>query len=244
MLLRRISKHVKDQNWFAVGIDFVIVVVGVFIGLQVTEWGQARADRVNERAALERLVVEYRNNLELLAKDKAKSRRTMAATARLLEMIAPEPDPGITEADIAPILNDCMTNAKFTPALGATNSLAASGELRLIGDPEIQRMLTQWPATAQVMIEWQDIERMHGEELILGFTYDYIAWPTLDVNDDGTGRPSRMTSDLQGLFSSLRFEGLLYNRWYNTGASIRRMEALEADTNALIQRMEARLAAL
>jgi hypothetical protein len=27
-------KHVQDQNWFAVGIDFLIVVTGVFIGIQ------------------------------------------------------------------------------------------------------------------------------------------------------------------------------------------------------------------
>lgn len=32
MLFRRISKHVKDQNWIAVGIDFLIVVFGVWIG--------------------------------------------------------------------------------------------------------------------------------------------------------------------------------------------------------------------
>jgi hypothetical protein len=28
MILRRVTEHVRDQNWFAVGIDFVIVVVG------------------------------------------------------------------------------------------------------------------------------------------------------------------------------------------------------------------------
>ncbi|CAN5636176.1 hypothetical protein BH23GEM3_BH23GEM3_02670 [soil metagenome] len=28
MILRRVMKHVEDQNWFAVGIDFVIVVAG------------------------------------------------------------------------------------------------------------------------------------------------------------------------------------------------------------------------
>lgn len=44
MLLRRITKHVKDQNWFAVGIDFVIVVIGVFIGIQVANWNDSRAD--------------------------------------------------------------------------------------------------------------------------------------------------------------------------------------------------------
>ena len=42
MLLRRIIEHVKAQNWFAVGIDFVIVVVGVFIGIQVANWNDAR----------------------------------------------------------------------------------------------------------------------------------------------------------------------------------------------------------
>jgi hypothetical protein len=34
MLLRRMIEHVKAQNWFAVGLDFFIVVTGVFIGLQ------------------------------------------------------------------------------------------------------------------------------------------------------------------------------------------------------------------
>ena len=55
MLLRRITEHVKDQNWFAVGIDFFIVVVGVFIGLQVSNWNDARSDARTERALLERL---------------------------------------------------------------------------------------------------------------------------------------------------------------------------------------------
>ncbi|MEM1260850.1 MAG: hypothetical protein AAGH76_00495 [Pseudomonadota bacterium] len=44
MLFRRISKHVKDQNWFAVGIDFAIVVVGVVLGIEVANWSDARAD--------------------------------------------------------------------------------------------------------------------------------------------------------------------------------------------------------
>jgi len=34
MILRRITEHVKTQNWFAIGLDFVIVVVGVFIAFR------------------------------------------------------------------------------------------------------------------------------------------------------------------------------------------------------------------
>jgi len=43
MLLRSITKHVKDQNWFAVGLDFFIVVVGVFIGMQVANWNDVQS---------------------------------------------------------------------------------------------------------------------------------------------------------------------------------------------------------
>ena len=42
MLLRSLTKHVKDQNWFAVVIDFIIVVFGVFFGLQIGERSSLR----------------------------------------------------------------------------------------------------------------------------------------------------------------------------------------------------------
>ncbi|MEO1029359.1 MAG: hypothetical protein AAFX02_09920 [Pseudomonadota bacterium] len=48
----------KAQNWTAVGIDFVIVVVGVFIGLQVANWNTARADRIQEREIVLQLIAE------------------------------------------------------------------------------------------------------------------------------------------------------------------------------------------
>ena len=55
MLLRRITKHVKDQNWFAVALDFFIVVVGILIAFRITEWSEARSDAIAEQALLERL---------------------------------------------------------------------------------------------------------------------------------------------------------------------------------------------
>jgi hypothetical protein len=42
MNLRRLIEHLKGQHWTAVAIDFVIVVVGVFVGIQVSNWNQQR----------------------------------------------------------------------------------------------------------------------------------------------------------------------------------------------------------
>jgi len=55
MLLRRVTKHVTDQNWFAVFIDFFIVVVGVFIGIQVANWNDTRLENKLSEDFTERL---------------------------------------------------------------------------------------------------------------------------------------------------------------------------------------------
>jgi len=52
MILRRVIEHVKRQHWTAILIDFVIVVVGVFIGMQVTNWNEVRAERALESGYL------------------------------------------------------------------------------------------------------------------------------------------------------------------------------------------------
>ncbi|MCR9266507.1 MAG: hypothetical protein NXI03_02970, partial [Alphaproteobacteria bacterium] len=55
MILSRISRALKDQNWLAVGIEFVIVILGVVIGFQISNWNQVQSDRRGETELLRRL---------------------------------------------------------------------------------------------------------------------------------------------------------------------------------------------
>lgn len=66
MILRRVIQHVKKQEWTAIWIDLVIVVLGVFIGIQVANWNEERADRAAYHAALVRLNAEIDTNLASL----------------------------------------------------------------------------------------------------------------------------------------------------------------------------------
>jgi len=63
VILRRITEHVKAQNWTAVALDFFIVVVGVFIGIQVANWNDARADNARERELLAELKIEISESM-------------------------------------------------------------------------------------------------------------------------------------------------------------------------------------
>lgn len=79
MLLRRFAKHVKDQNWFAVGLDVIVVIVGIFLGMQFTEWNDRMKDRDDSKEFL------YRIYSELQDTERASSR----VRQRRLELIKP-----------------------------------------------------------------------------------------------------------------------------------------------------------
>lgn len=55
MILSRITRALKAQNWLAVGIEFVIVILGIVVGFQVTTWNATRQDRVDEARFVENL---------------------------------------------------------------------------------------------------------------------------------------------------------------------------------------------
>ena len=49
IIIRRFTEHFRRQDWFALLMDLLIVVVGIYLGLQVDAWNTARQDRITER---------------------------------------------------------------------------------------------------------------------------------------------------------------------------------------------------
>jgi hypothetical protein len=58
MIIRRLTKHVKEQNWFAVILDFIIVVVGILIAFQITDWSETRKQEFETKRALSAIEVD------------------------------------------------------------------------------------------------------------------------------------------------------------------------------------------
>jgi hypothetical protein len=68
MILRRVIAHFRKQEWTAIAIDLVIVVLGVFIGLQVQAFAVERDRQKSERDYLTRLHGEVEQLLETRAR--------------------------------------------------------------------------------------------------------------------------------------------------------------------------------
>ncbi len=67
MILQRITLGLKKHDWDVVLIEVLIVVVGIFIGLQVNDWNEARKDRLDEQASLVRLLADLDQSITALA---------------------------------------------------------------------------------------------------------------------------------------------------------------------------------
>lgn len=62
-IVRRVIAHVKAQNWFAVTVDFLIVVMGVFVGIQASNWNEARIEALHRQQIIDALVTNLNDTV-------------------------------------------------------------------------------------------------------------------------------------------------------------------------------------
>jgi hypothetical protein len=100
MILRRVIEHVRAQNWFAVGLDFGIVVIGVFVGIQVSNWNQERVGAEQQQRYLERLESDFTSIQERIDEHFATFEQVIGGADYILELLRmPEEDFRSVEID-------------------------------------------------------------------------------------------------------------------------------------------------
>lgn len=96
MRLRRLSEYVREQNWFAVGLDLVIVFLAVFIGLQADNWNEQRIANTDARTYYARLTDDLEAELATREQRVAYYERTKRhAEAALDQLRAPDQPVGL-----------------------------------------------------------------------------------------------------------------------------------------------------
>ena len=141
MIVQRLGEAVRNQNWITVLIEFVVVVVGIFVGLQANNWNEARLERAQERGSLERLLEEADNSVAYIERQVEFGTSIIDSQRALLEVLysgKPLPD------DTAP-LEWGFETLNFFPAMAPMRSvydeLTAAGGLRQIRSSHVRDMI-------------------------------------------------------------------------------------------------------
>ena len=152
-ILGRLAEAVREQNWFAVALEVVIVVVGVVIGFQVTAWGQDRADAAKERGYLEQI------SADLAETERAMSEADEGALGveraiYLLERAFYTPERPPRDSLLVWVGNAAF-GAPRRPVLGTVEALVATGDLALIRTDSLRSALTEYLEDAREEIDVQ-----------------------------------------------------------------------------------------
>jgi hypothetical protein len=84
MILRNLARSLREQNWTAITVEFVLLVAGVFLGIQAANWNAARIERSLETKYLTRLAEDVRGDLVEIDEIARVSGQRMAALDHLL----------------------------------------------------------------------------------------------------------------------------------------------------------------
>ncbi|NMP15602.1 hypothetical protein [Thalassotalea sp. Y01] len=194
MLLRRINLHLKQQNWTAVILDFLVVVLGIVVGLQITDWNEQRKDNAKEQQYLSQIYRDFGVNIEkanaLVAHHDERVNDSMYAISKIIKQ-KPQDD------EEAERFKWAVLTLKQRPPLmlemGGYNALIAAGDFALIRDNELRNLFIRIDSaitTDKEMLDifagqdWNEQDQLRigktlphpsGRGLAFEVDYDYVA---------------------------------------------------------------------
>ena len=154
MISQRFLNHLKQQHWTGVFIELVIVVLGVFLGLQAQDWNQARQDRIRELSYLTRIAAELDTSISSIkhAIDTEKQRQ---AYGELL--IRSVKDVDLVKANpgrfIAALMQAGWT---YSPAIGDATfqEMKSAGDLGLVGNAGLRSEIVSFYSFVNEGEQW------------------------------------------------------------------------------------------
>ena len=150
MILRRFSSALRRQDWPALALEIVVVVLGVFIGLQVSNWNEARLEAQREALYLAALREDFVAVIAELEGDIARYEE-IANAMTLLLVEAHKPAPELPLAELAAAVR-LLTAMEGTPIVSDTyTNLTGSGDLAIISSQAIKNAMAAFFSKADTI---------------------------------------------------------------------------------------------
>ncbi|MDM9631115.1 DUF6090 family protein [Robiginitalea aurantiaca] len=217
---------------YAIG-EIVLVVLGIVIALQIDNWNEWRQEREVEQIVLRQLEEDYESNLKQL-NQKVEIRKNIiqAALGILQAMDQPE---GVARDSLIANLTVLLIDPTFDPI---ENDMSSTGNLRLITNHKLKRLLSTWSAdivaVREIEQDWSKIIYQQYQPVVtrMGLSRDManhftndldLEWqldPTTGFNKVAIGKSTHNTT-VSEIIRSEELEGLVsYAITYNSAANL------------------------
>lgn len=247
MTLRRVMQHLREQNWTAIGIEFVILVVGVFLGIQVQAWASARAQAEQHHRYYDRLQADFRLIGDRIDSHLATFEQVIAGAEYILDLVR-LPDAEFREAEVdGPRFETALallTEQRIPPGRSAAYvEMLSAGQLSSLRDDSLRDRLAEYDRLSQIHLEVFRTTAMNNNTQI-PVVYRHFRIVTVPDPDMMSGIRNRVHSyDLQGMRNDPEFETavmILHQSTLNNLGVRRRESDLTAEILRLLAAGESR----
>jgi hypothetical protein len=174
LILSRIANELKNQNWIVVVLELIVVVAGIFLGLQADAWYEARNDRLSERFHVQQLNLDAGLNaaeLESMAEHHSSRADELMFAAGVVKKGKIEPE------EIERFKWAILTTLQYPPAeitTGAYDALIASGDFPVLRDAALRSQLVKLQSYFDALAS--RTENLRGSEQGAELIFDEVAY--------------------------------------------------------------------
>lgn len=158
-LLRRIRRRLIDKGnlrkylIYAIG-EILLVMIGILLALQVSNWNQKRIEHKKELKALIDLNKEFKLNEQRI---KIKQHSRISIVPKLENYVRQISSGDADYSSFKDFHSDQFLFGMTNPANGVINTLISSGEIALISNDSLKYFLTDWKNQVENLYENEQI---------------------------------------------------------------------------------------
>ena len=214
MLLRRFTAHIRQENWFAVVLDLLVVVVGLFLGLQIDNWWEGRKEAKLEVA----YIIEINEDLDL---DKASLQLSIVALEEIVSNMvflleqSVLTTPSATVADLNRRFISIHSMPTFIPVSRSYSNLTGSGDLRLIRSRSLKSALADYYAASELTGLVQTTHELELVETFQPYVIEYFDYAAVAPSrGDSLPIPPPVDENLiLDVLATRQFRNIMVQKW-------------------------------
>jgi hypothetical protein len=165
MIVGKIARALTGTDWKELGIELLIVVVGVFLAIQVDNWNERRNELHKEKALLESLHSDFETNQQIAELRVDEYAKAAEAALKLLQVSGT--DQSQSSSDIYSLIEKAVYIRPPEFNSNTWDLLSASGQLTIINSEDIKKRISEFYRTTSAYsrgLQEQVSEKSEGLE--------------------------------------------------------------------------------
>jgi len=212
--LQRLSRHLQEQNWFAVGLEILIVVISIFLGFQVTAGYESRKNLRTESIYLEELREDFAANRALEDETLQRITTILPRIQGLLEQSAlDQPTWSVKE------LNEAFSSLWQMPTFYSTDraydNILGSGELKLLRSRPLKKEISEYYSNLELLEIVQNTHELELVIILMPYAVSQLDFQAVHLtrSPDFPILPASDPDRILDVLHTREFRGVLTTKW-------------------------------